>query len=164
MTGSVPRNNHATRPRFDPLNDRPLTIKLVCEVQRRPSRTQKYWFPINSMFAEHRNLKLCFAVQNVPLHFLRSNRITNVERFNRSDRSRSKFWTLNLPLRDVVQDLYCTDPTQETRARSRRLYGFYSAKDLDDTGQESCGDRSSVRCVKISFALAETTRNTARAA
>ena len=81
-----------------------------------------------------------------------------------SDRSRSTFWTLNQPLRDVVQDLYCTDPTQETRARSCRLYGFYSANDLDDTGQESCGDRSSVRCVKISFALAETTRNTARAA
>jgi len=116
------------------------------------------------MFAEHRNLKLCFAVQNVPLHFFQSNRITNVERFNTSDRSRSTFWTLNQPLRDVVQDLYCTDPTQETRARSCRLYGFYSANDLDDTGQESCGDRSSVRCVKISFALAETTRNTARAA
>ena len=63
-----------------------------------------------------------------------------------------------------MQDLYCTDPTQETRARSCRLYGFYSANDLDDTGQESCGDRSSVRCVeafdvRYSIGLEEVKRN-----
>ena len=33
----------------------------------------------------------------------------------------------NLPFRDLVQDLYGTAPTLETRARSRRLYDFHPA-------------------------------------
>ena len=33
----------------------------------------------------------------------------------------------DLPLRDVVQDLYSTDPTQEICARSCRLYGSHAA-------------------------------------
>ena len=33
----------------------------------------------------------------------------------------------NLPLGDVVQDLYGTDPTQETCARSCRLYSSHPA-------------------------------------
>ena len=32
----------------------------------------------------------------------------------------------HLPLREVVQDLYSTDPTQETFAVSCRLYGFHA--------------------------------------
>ena len=34
---------------------------------------------------------------------------------------------LSLPLWDVVQDLYGTDPPHETRPRSRRLYGSHPA-------------------------------------
>ena len=33
----------------------------------------------------------------------------------------------NMPLRDVVQDLYSTDPTQEACPRSCRLYGSHPA-------------------------------------
>ena len=34
---------------------------------------------------------------------------------------------LNLPLGDVVNDLYGTDPTQERCPRSSRFYGFHPA-------------------------------------
>ena len=33
----------------------------------------------------------------------------------------------NLPLREFVQDMHSTDPTQETRVRSYRLYGSHPA-------------------------------------